>query len=92
MTQMFICINISINNDVYMEKQLKKSFKRLSPIVSSTLIDALGGPTKIASLCNLSRSCVSQWKKNGITDPYVRFLREKFKDEPVMKCEEIRNF
>ncbi len=89
---MFIWINIKVNIYVYAEKQLKKSFKRLSPEVSNNLIDALGGPTKIATLCNLSRSCVSQWKKNGITDPYVRFLREKFKDEVVMKCEEIRNF
>lgn len=71
---------------------MKKSFKRLSPELSNTLIDILGGPSKVAALCNLSRSCVSQWRKNGITDPYVRYLREKFKEESVMKEEEIRNF
>ncbi len=71
---------------------MKRSFKRLSPSLSIEIIDALGGTSQTSRLCNLSRSAVSQWRREGITDPYVRYLREKFKKLPVMKHEEIRNF
>lgn len=71
---------------------MKRSFKRLSSELSSEIIDTLGGTTKTSRVCNLSRSAISQWRKLGIPDPYVRLLREKFKKLPVMKNEEIKNF
>ena len=71
---------------------MKKVCKRLNPNLSSSIIDSLGGTTAVARVCNLSKPAISIWRKKGITDPYVRFLREKYKRLPVMKNEEIQNF
>ena len=71
---------------------MKKSYKRLSPSLSSSVIDALGGTTAVASICNLSKPAVSQWRQQGMTYPYVCFLREKYKRLPIMKHEEIKSF
>ena len=71
---------------------MKKSSKRLSPSLSNDVINDLGGTTVVAGICNLSKPAISLKKKKGITDPYVRFLREKYKRLPIMKHDEIRNF
>jgi hypothetical protein len=39
------------------------------------LIDLLGGPTKTAALCEVTKSAVSQWKNNGIPKAQLKFLR-----------------
>lgn len=39
------------------------------------VIEAFGGPTKTAELCEVSKSAVSQWKNNGIPKTQLKFLR-----------------
>jgi hypothetical protein len=39
------------------------------------VIEAFGGPTKTALLCEISKSAVSQWKTNGIPKAQLKFLR-----------------
>jgi len=41
----------------------------------SSLIDALGGTTKVAALCEVTKGAVSQWRKNGIPRDQLKFLR-----------------
>lgn len=42
------------------------------------LIDELGGTVKVAGLCELTPSAVTQWKSNGIPTSHFKFLRLKF--------------
>lgn len=44
---------------------------------ASEIIDALGGTTKVAKLCDVRPAAVSQWRtsKGGIPKPQLRFLR-----------------
>jgi hypothetical protein len=39
------------------------------------VIEAFGGPTQTAVLCEVSKSAVSQWKTNGIPKAQLKFLR-----------------
>lgn len=39
------------------------------------IIDALGGTSKVAQMCDVTDSAVSQWRVNGIPKPQLRFLR-----------------
>jgi hypothetical protein len=45
------------------------------------VIEAFGGPTKTAELCEVSKSAVSQWKNNGIRRPNSSFCAP-----PIPKC------
>lgn len=38
------------------------------------VIEALGGTRKVAKLCGLTDSAVSQWRQNGIPRPWLMFL------------------
>jgi|APAra7269097235_1048549.scaffolds.fasta_scaffold00083_5 hypothetical protein len=42
------------------------------------LIDELGGTGKVAEICDLTPSAISQWRSNGIPHGYFKFLRHKF--------------
>jgi hypothetical protein len=42
---------------------------------ANTVIDALGGTTKVAELCDLTTGAVSQWRTNGIPKTTLKFLR-----------------
>lgn len=44
-------------------------------IPAEKVIRELGGPAKIAKLCDITRSAVCQWKKNGIPKGQLNFLR-----------------
>ena len=46
--------------------------KELTP---DEVIDALGGTSKVAELCDVTDSAVSQWRVNGIPKYQLRFLR-----------------
>lgn len=46
--------------------------KELTP---DEIIDALGGTSEVARLCQVSDPAVSQWRHNGIPKPQLRFLR-----------------
>lgn len=40
------------------------------------IIDALGGSTSVAAMCDgISPQAVSQWRKNGIPRAWVRYLK-----------------
>lgn len=41
----------------------------------SAIIDALGGTTKVASICEVKPPSVSEWRKNGIPKSRVQYLR-----------------
>ena len=62
---------------------------KLSPDLSSQIIDALGGTGEVSRLCGVSTSAVAQWRKNGMTRSFGLFLRERFKNLPIMKTDEV---
>ena len=41
----------------------------------SDLIDALGGTSEVARLCDLTTGAVSQWRTNGIPRAWKKFFR-----------------
>ena len=45
---------------------------------TSALIDALGGNKKLAKTCDISEQAVSQWRKKGIPDPWMKFFKVKW--------------
>ncbi len=45
------------------------------PEVASAIIDRLGGTTKTAQLCEIRPASVSEWRKNGIPQARVLFLK-----------------
>ena len=42
---------------------------------ASRIIDAIGGTGVTASLCEVSEAAVSQWRKEGIPNARLMFLR-----------------
>lgn len=53
---------------------------------ANTIIDALGGTSKVARLCAVTTGAVSQWRDNGIPAARLMYLKvirpAVFKDEP----------
>jgi len=41
----------------------------------SDLIDALGGTSEVARLCDLTTGAVSQWRTNGIPRAWKKYLQ-----------------
>lgn len=41
---------------------------------ANRVIDALGGTTKVAELCEITPQAVSQWRDDGIPKPWRKFL------------------
>lgn len=73
------------------QKEVSRNAKRLSPKVSSEVIDAIGGTGTVSRLCDISSSAVTQWRINGMPKSRVLYLRELFKKLPVMQVPEVRN-
>ncbi|SIT27961.1 Cro/CI family transcriptional regulator [Achromobacter sp. MFA1 R4] len=44
-------------------------------ITDAQIIDALGGTSEVARLCEVTPGAVSQWKTEGIPKPRLMFLR-----------------
>ena len=42
---------------------------------SNQIIDRLGGTTKVAQLCEVTKASVSQWRNDGIPKARLMFLR-----------------
>ena len=61
----------------------------LSPETSSKVIDALGGTGEVSRICGVTTAAVSQWRKKGMTRAFALYLRERFKNLPVMKIDEV---
>ena len=64
--------------------------KRIPTSLSNKIIDSLGGTHAVCSYCRVSMPAVSQWRKRGIPYARIMYLRERFKDLPIMKREEIQ--
>ena len=44
-------------------------------LIASTIIDRLGGTTKTAALCQVTKASVSDWRKRGIPRARLMYLR-----------------
>lgn len=42
---------------------------------ANKVIDALGGTSEVATLCNVTTGGVSQWRKDGIPDARLMYLK-----------------
>lgn len=42
---------------------------------ANRVIDALGGTAAVAGLCEVNMQAVSQWRRNGIPDARLQYLR-----------------
>ena len=56
-----------------MERQLKLS--------DSAIIDLLGGTNKVARMCKVASTAVTQWRKNGIPAERLMFLGARIEKE-----------
>ena len=41
----------------------------------SSIIDALGGNARVAEICNISSQAVSKWRREGIPEARLMYLR-----------------
>lgn len=72
---------------------MKKKRIRLRSDLSKVIVNDLGGTSKVAEMCGLAPSTVSEWKSEGLPKAWVLYLRERFKDKlPVMEHPEVKNF
>ena len=42
---------------------------------ANRIIDALGGTSAVAKLCEVNSQAVSQWRRNGIPRPWIKLFR-----------------
>lgn len=42
---------------------------------STRVIDAIGGTVKVARLCSVTKGAVSQWRRDGIPEARLMYLR-----------------
>lgn len=47
----------------------------MSSMNSSEIIDALGGTSKVAEICEVTTGAVSQWRADGIPAARLMYLR-----------------
>jgi hypothetical protein len=45
-------------------------------MTDSEIIDALGGTSEVARLCDIKPPSVSDWRKHGIPKPWRKYLGE----------------
>ena len=62
---------------------------KVAPGLSSQMIDALGGTTEVSRICGVTTAAVSQWRKKGISRAFALYLRERFKNLPIMKTDDV---
>ena len=44
-------------------------------LTADEIIDALGGTSETARLCEIQPPSVSEWRRNGIPKPQLKFLK-----------------
>jgi hypothetical protein len=49
-------------------------------LTADQIIDALGGTSEIARLCEISPQATCQWRTKGIPKPWMKFLRAERPD------------
>lgn len=47
---------------------------RHEDLEANRIIDALGGTAAVARLCEVNSQAVSQWRRNGIPKPWVKYF------------------
>lgn len=45
------------------------------------IIDALGGTVQVAGICGRSKGAVSQWRRSGIPDGLLKYLRAVYPEK-----------
>ena len=55
-------------------------------VLANLVIDALGGTCAVAYLCDIQPPSVSDWRKNGIPKPWMKFFEAAY-PEAVLKAE-----
>ena len=40
------------------------------------IIDALGGTSFVAQMCDVTKGAVSQWRNNGIPKPWLKYFEQ----------------
>jgi len=43
---------------------------------ASEIIDSIGGTGRVAVICGLGKSAISQWRKRGIPASWARYLKK----------------
>jgi hypothetical protein len=71
-----------------MEKS--KTAKVLSPASTAKVIDALGGTAAVSRMTDVSTAAVAMWRHRGMPKYRLQYLRERFKELPVMHEKEVR--
>ena len=49
-------------------------------MTDSELIDVLGGPARVAEICDVTPQAVSQWRDDGIPDARLQLLAVLYPD------------
>ena len=57
---------------------ISRLYFRDKAVTDSELIDALGGTNKVATVCDVKPSAVSQWRDEGIPDARRQFLELRY--------------
>lgn len=73
------------------ESKHRKVPKRLSQATTSRVIDALGGTNAVSRMTDVSTAAVAMWRKRGMPKARIAYLREAYKDLPVMRLKEVRD-
>lgn len=68
----------------------RKEPKRLSQEATSRVIDALGGTCAVSRMTDVSTAAVALWRKRGMPKARIAYLREVYKDLPIMRLKEVR--
>ena len=73
-----------------MKKDRKE--RRLSPELSNRVIDALGGNTVVGNIFRIGPQAISHWRRMGIPEFRLDYLRLAYKKLDVMQEPEIKKF
>lgn len=44
---------------------------------ANNIIDLLGGTNAVARLCDIQPPSVSEWRRNGIPKPWLKFFKQR---------------
>lgn len=76
MRLMFTVVNIYFPPNFWAQLTRQNEGYRLRGMEDSKIIDYLGGTNKVAALCSLHKSSISQWRKRGIPGAWRMYLQK----------------
>ncbi len=59
--------------------------KRTDSKTAEEIINALGGTSAVAFICEIAPASVSAWRKKGIPEGRLLYLQKRFKKIPLIK-------